>query len=247
MSFGVLTLNLWNINDPLEPRYRALAAGLKKLRPDIVCLQEVYRDPKSGRSQAELVAGMCGLAHHVEENGLAILCSQPAVRFNSAALPQFAGDPLRHVILAEFRIEGRPLSVINTHLAYQPEMAEARRKQADVLLATIRREHSTARRIAKILCGDFNDVAESPAVCAVSSGDEEFRDAFAECRPNNPGFTYSPRNQYVERSWTVDERIDYIFVSRDLASKDCAVVFDGNNGFDFVSDHFGVFCNLEFR
>ena len=54
MTFGVLTLNLWNINEPLEPRYRALAAGLKLLRPDIICLQEVARDPKSGRSQAEL-------------------------------------------------------------------------------------------------------------------------------------------------------------------------------------------------
>ena len=52
--------------------------GLKKLRPDIICLQEVARDPKSGHSQAELVAEMCGLAHHVEESDLAILCSQPS-------------------------------------------------------------------------------------------------------------------------------------------------------------------------
>jgi endonuclease/exonuclease/phosphatase family metal-dependent hydrolase len=52
MAFRVLTLNLWNISEPLAARYRALEAGLKQLRPDIVCLQEVYRDPASGRSQA---------------------------------------------------------------------------------------------------------------------------------------------------------------------------------------------------
>jgi endonuclease/exonuclease/phosphatase family metal-dependent hydrolase len=247
MSFGVLTLNLWNINEPLEPRYRALSKGLKKLRPEIVCLQEVHRDPKSGRSQAHLIAEMCGLAHHVEKSDLAILCSQPLVRLNSAALPQFKGDTRRHVLQAESVIEGLPLLVINTHLAYLPEMIEGRRRQAEALLAAIKRQHSTPRRVAKILCGDFNDVANSPAVCAVLNSDEQFCDVFAECHPNKPGFTYSPRNQYVDRSWTVDVRIDYIFVSGDLVPKDCAVVFDGNNGLDFVSDHFGVFCNLQYR
>jgi len=43
------------------------------------------------------------------------------------------------------------------------------------------------------------------------------------------------------------ERLDYIFASRDLALEDCSVVFDGNNGLDFVSDHFGVFCRLAFH
>ncbi len=247
MSFDVLTLNLWNINEPLEPRYRALATGLKKLRPDIVCLQEIYRDPKSGRSQIELIAEMCGLEHHVEEHGLAILCAQPVGRLSSAPLPQFPGDPPRHVILAECRIEDRPVLVINTHLAYPPEMIEERRKQAETLLAAIKHRHPRNGGIAKILCGDFNDVTNSPAVCAVLDGDEEFCDVFAACHPYNAGFTYSPRNPYVERSWTVDERIDFIFVNRDLVPKKCAVVFDGNNGLDFASDHFGVFCNLEFR
>jgi endonuclease/exonuclease/phosphatase family metal-dependent hydrolase len=247
MSFGVLTLNLWNINEPLEPRYRALSKGLKKLRPEIVCLQEVHRDPKSGRSQAELIAEMCGLAHHVEKSDLAILCSQPLVRLNSAVLPQFKGDTRRHVLLAEFQIEGRPLLVINTHLAYPPEMIEGRRKQAKAVLAIIKRRYPTPRGLTKILCGDFNDVAGSPSVCTVLNSDEQFRDVFSECHPNNPGFTYSPRNRYVERSWTVDERIDYIFVSRGLVPKDCFVVFDGKKGLEFVSDHFGVFSHLKFR
>lgn len=246
MSFGVLTLNLWNINEPLKPRYRALARGLKKLRPDIVCLQEVYRDRETGHSQAALVAEMCGLAHRVDERGLAILCSQPVVWLTSAALPQFPGDPPRHAILAEFLINGRSILVINTHLAYPPEMIGERRKQAEVLLAAVKSLNPT-QGIAKILCGDFNDVQESPTVCSVLDSDEEFRDVFAECHPNDSGFTYSPRNPYVERSWSIDERIDYIFVNRDLVPRDCAVVFDGNNGLEFASDHFGVFCNLDFR
>jgi len=245
MGFSVLTLNVWNINEPLEVRYRALEAGLKRLRPDIVCLQEVNRDLKSGRSQCELIANMCNLAHSVEHNGLAVLCANPVVRSNSVALPEFPGDFPRDVLLAEFLIESRPLLVANTHLAYPPELVQERRQQAEMLLSAIERLYS--RKIAKILCGDFNDVPNSPAVRAVLDSTEKFYDVFAECYPNSAGFTYSRQNQYVEPSWTVDERIDYIFANHDLVPKDCSVVFDGNNGLDLVSDHFGVFGNLVFR
>ena len=246
MSFGILTLNLWNISEPLEPRYRSLAAGLKKLKPDVVCLQEVFRDPESGRSQAELVAEMCGLVHHVEKGGLAILCSQPWVQLDSAALPQFPGDPPRQVIVAELSIEGRPLLVINTHLAYRSEMIDERRKQVEVILATIKRHGGSRRRCAKILCGDFNDVPDSPSVRAILKSDEKFRDVFVECNPNSPGTTYSRQNRYVDPYETIDQRIDYIFASGDLVSKNCHVVFDGSNDLDLVSDHFGVFGTMDF-
>lgn len=244
MDFRVLTLNLWNISEPLAPRYRALEAGLKRLRPDIVCLQEVYRDPQSGRSQAALIADMCSLALCVEHNGLAILSANPAVRSNSIALPEFPRDFPREVLLAEFSIEGRPLLVANTHLAYSPELVQERRQQAQALLAAIERLSPGTQ--AKILCGDFNDVPDSPAVREVLDSNENFHDVFAERHPGQSGFTYSPKNRYVEPSWTVGERIDYIFVTGDLVPTDCVVVFDGSNGLDLVSDHFGVFAELAF-
>ena len=161
VTLRLLTLNLWNISEPLEPRYRALAAGLKKLRPEIVCLQEVYRDPKSGRSQAELVAEMCRLNHHVGESGLSIISSQPAVRSVIEPLPQMLDDPPREALLAEFVVETRRLLVINTHLAYQPKMVEGRRKQAGAMLEAIKRHAPKPGDCPKVLCGDFNDVAIS--------------------------------------------------------------------------------------
>ena len=246
MTLGLLTLNLWNISEPLEPRYHALAAGLKKLRPEIVCLQEVYRDPKSGRSQAELVAEMCRLNHHVGENGLSIISSQPALRSVIEPLPQMPDDPPREVLLAEFVVEARRLLVANTHLAYQAKMVEGRRKQAQAMLTAIRRHDPKPGDCPKVLCGDFNDVPGSPAIRLVLDDELEFRDAFSKCHPRSDGYTYSPRNPYVERSWTEDERIDYIFLTRGLTAKDCTVVFDGTPGLDFVSDHFGVFCSIQF-
>jgi endonuclease/exonuclease/phosphatase family metal-dependent hydrolase len=247
VTFRLLTLNLWNISEPLEPRYHALAAGLKKLRPDIVCLQEVYRDPKSGRSQAELVAEMCRLGHRVGENGLSILSSEPAVRSAIEPLPQMPDDPPRKVLLAEFVLEARRLLVVNTHLAYHPKMIEGRKKQAQAILTAIRRHDQNSEHCPKLLCGDFNDVPDSPAIRLVLDDELGFRDAFAKCHPRSRGLTYSPaRNPYVDPRWTENQRIDYVFLSRGLRPQNCSVVFDGARGFDFVSDHFGVFCSIQF-
>jgi endonuclease/exonuclease/phosphatase family metal-dependent hydrolase len=247
MSFSVLTLNLWNINEPLESRYSTLATGLKSLCPDIVCLQEVSRDPRSARSQSELVADICNLEHSAEKKRLSILCRYPVVRSHSVALPEVPGDGPRQVLVAEVVIERRPLLVANTHLAYRPEMIQERKAQVEALLAGITRYRSTDGVKAKILCGDFNDVPNSPAVRAVLNSEEGFHDVYGECHPSSFGFTYSHKNPYVDPSSTVDQRIDYIFASGDLVPKDCSVVFDGHNGLDFVSDHFGVFFSLAFR
>ena len=247
MTLRLLTLNLWNISEPLERRYPRSQRDFKKLRPEIVCLQEVYRDPKSGRSQAELVAEMCRLNHHVGENGLSIISSQPAVRSVIEPLPQMPDDPPREVLLAEFVVETRRLLVINTHLAYQPKMVEGRRKQAGAMLEAIKRHAPKPGDCPKVLCGDFNDVADFPAIRLVLKDEIGFHDAFAKCHPRSRGVTYSPtRNSYVDPAWTENQRIDYIFLSRGLKAKNCSVVFDGTHGLDFVSDHFGVFCNVQF-
>jgi endonuclease/exonuclease/phosphatase family metal-dependent hydrolase len=244
MALGVLTLNLWNINEPLVARYAALESGLKRLRPDIVCLQEADRDPRSGRSQAEIVANMCGHTHVLADSELAIVCSLPVIGSGSVPLPTFAGDFPRRALSAKLSVNGRPLIVTNTHLAYPPELIQERKKQAESLLAAIRRHRASGAQTAKILCGDFNDTADSPAVHAVLDSEEGFQDVFAACFPDSPGTTYACRNRYVDASSTVDQRIDYIFATRDLEIRDCSVVFDGNDGFDLASDHFGVFCRL---
>lgn len=245
MSFGVLTLNFWNVNEPLEARYRALSTGLKRLRPDFICLQEVDRDPKSGRSQSELIAEMCEFKHRVDERGLAIISSNPLIRSHVVALPEFEGDFPRRVLLAECLIEQRPVFIITTHLAYPPKMVQERREQVEALLSIIK--HRTSGHVPKILCGDFNDSPNSPAVQTVLRSEERFCDIFATCHPNRVGFTYSRQtNRYVEPSWTTEQRIDYIFATTNLGLQDCSIVFNGDNGFDLVSDHFGVFAKLAF-
>lgn len=245
MRFSVLTLNLWNVSEPLAARYSALEAGLKVLRPDIVCLQEIVHDPRTRRRQSELVADMCGLAHAVDNEELSILSRTPLVRSHSTALPDVPDNAPRQILLAETLIGGRPLVVANTHLAWQLEMTAERKMQVEVLLPAI--EVYDPANKARVLCGDFNDDPDSPALHAVLGSGIGFRDCYAEAGPNDPGLTWVRNNPYVHPSTTRDQRIDYIFAAGGLVPKDCSVVFDGSNGLGLASDHFGVFCNFSFR
>ena len=245
MRLSVLTLNLWNVNEPLAARFAALAGGLEQLRPDIVCLQEVAHDPQSGCRQSDLVAQMCDLPHVLDNEALSILSRTPIVHSHSAALPEAPRDEPRQVLLAETSVEGRPLLIANTHLAWRPEMIVERKAQADALLAALARFAPAGAAQAKILCGDFNDDPHSPAVRLVTGGGG-FHDVFADCHLGDPGFTWSLQNPYFDQATNRGQRIDYIFAEGDLRTRDCSIVFDGN-GLDFASDHFGVFCNLEFR
>jgi len=229
MSFGVLTLNFWNINEPLDTRYGALETGLKRLRPDIVCLQEVDRDPKSGRSQSEIIAKMCSHAHVVEDDGLAIVCSIPVVRSARVSLPEFPEDLPRGILSAELLIENRSLLVTNTHLAYPPKMIQERKKQAEMLLASIEQHRSAGRRIAKILCGDFNDVPNSYTYFHIRGNRQ---DAFiAKC--------FGIGRSYIHISPTL--RIDYI-----LPTDDFRIIQTMKLNFPY-SDHHALITDLQLQ
>lgn len=244
MRLSVLTLNLWNVSEPLVPRMAALEAGLKVLRPDIVCLQEVARDPRNEQRQSALAAEACGLAHAVDNDQLSILSHFPVERSYSVALPDVPEDEPRQVLLADLRIDGRLVLVANTHLSWRLEWLAERKAQVDVLLPALERHGA---RDATILCGDFNDDPDSSALRAVLASGAGFHDTYAECRPADLGITWSRKNPYVHPSTTRDQRIDYIFATGGLVPKDCSVVFDGSNGLDLASDHFGVFCNFAVR
>ncbi len=246
-AFSVLTLNIWNINPPLEPRFAALADGLARLRPDIVCLQEASIEPRETRSQAELIAARAGYAHHLELRDLAILSRHPIVRSRIAPLPEFPGDGPRQVLMAEMRVGDGGLIVANTHLAYPPGMTRERLAQVEALLDAVDRYCSATGIESVVLCGDFNDVPDSPAIRRMMDPVTGFHDAFADRHPGQAGFTYARANRYADPATTVDQRIDYIFASRDLVSKTCAVVFDGGAGLQVASDHYGVCCDLSRR
>lgn len=239
MQLTVLTLNLWNISEPLAPRMMALEAGLKTLRPDIVCLQEVAVDPRTRQRQSVFAAEACGLPHTVDDGQLSILSRFPIDRRNSVALPEIPDDEPRQALLTDVRIGGRPVLVVNTHLCWRVEWLAERKTQVDVLLPAIERHGA---RDATILCGDFNDDPDSPALRAVAG---RLTDAFAACHPDEPGLTWVRQNPYVHHTTERDQRIDYIFSTGALTPRECTVVFNDRNA--LASDHYGVFAAFELR
>jgi endonuclease/exonuclease/phosphatase family metal-dependent hydrolase len=252
----VLTLNLWDVGESLDRRNALLASGLKRLQPDIVCLQEVSRLPPTQPIRSELFGAPCGLPHHLfsglgeskvhESNlprnieGLSILSRFPALRQESVALPYFEGDVPRQILLAEFAIGRSRIAVATTHLAFPPAFSREREVQMRKALDAIDRFTAQADIDAIILTGDLNDEPGSPAVQAILGSRHGFRDAYSACHPSDPGVTFTSTNPYVGPSFAPGSRIDFIFATPKLAPVECTVVFDGTGGLDFVSDHLGV-------
>lgn len=256
----VLTLNLWDVGHVQDHRDSLLVAGLQRLRPDFVCLQEVSRHPTTQRLHSELFADPYGLAHHIYSGlgesdpqraelprnmeGVSILSRYPALRQASVALPYFEGDVPRQILLAEFAIERHRIVVATTHLAFPPAFSGEREIQMRKALDAIDRFAAQGDVDAIILTGDLNDEAPSPSVQAILRSRHGFRDAYSVCHPDNPGVTFSSRNPYVGPGFEPGLRIDFIFATSNLAPLECTTVFDGRSGFDFVSDHYGVLCGF---
>lgn len=257
----VLTLNLWNVDHALDRRTALLASGLQRLRPDIVCLQEVSRNPATQQIRSEQVAASCGFPHHLFSGfgeaasqsghsvpagleGLAILSKFPALRQNTIALPSFPGDFPRQALLAEIAVNERRIGVVTTHLAYPPTFSREREAQMRQVLDGIDQFTSHDAVDAIILTGDFNDECHAPSILAILHSRYGFRDAYATCRPEDRGATFASSNPYAGPGFEPGLRIDFIFATPNLQPLECTPVFDGNSGLDPVSDHFGVMCEF---
>ena len=254
----VLTLNIWDVGESLDRRNALLASGLKRLQPDIVCLQEVSRLPPTQPIRSEQFAAPCGFAHHIfsglgesevrganlprNMEGLSILSRFPATRQESVALPYFAGDVPRQILLAEFAIGQSRIAVATTHLAFPPTFSSEREVQMQRALGAIDRFAAQADIDAIILTGDLNDEPGSPAVQTILGSRHGFRDAYSACHPDDPGATFTSSNPYVGPGYAPGLRIDFIFATPKLEPMECTLVFDGTGGLDFVSDHLGVLC-----
>lgn len=138
----VVSINLWNINPPVEIRETAVVSELVRLRPDVVGLTEVRE--WQGQNQAKRIQDRCaanGLEYHsvyvrasstnADEEGLAILSKHRIVkqRRHVISLPSHANQ--RILVHAEIEVpDNRPdvttfeevgtrvLHVINTHWSY---------------------------------------------------------------------------------------------------------------------------------
>lgn len=256
IRLSVLTLNLWNINKPLESRLINISRFLLEKKPDIVALQEVSR--YNGQLQCHQIGRIAGY-HYIHysksgcwfgrEEGLAILTRQESIQKKSVQLPMILNDMPR--ILQQVKLvrhcNNPEIWIANTHYAYHINANKGRAYQAESTMNTLINHHLKSN-YRLILCGDLNDTPNSPAVNIIFNDKRlRFRDAWLEAGHTNLGHTFSKDNPWADSKLSPGRRIDYVGVSEGIDVESCNIVFKGCDGFPPVSDHYGLLTFLRLK
>jgi endonuclease/exonuclease/phosphatase family metal-dependent hydrolase len=263
-TIRVVTLNMWGEQPPLESRMRGIVAGLAKLQPDVVALQEVREIPNVLENQAAGIARSLGMELHYApatswgggDEGLAILSKFPIRERFARELPHATADERRIVLGATLDTPAGAFSAFTTHLNYRLHHGAIREDQisaGEALVAEV------ASELPKVYMGDFNATPDSDEIRylrglhSISGKRVFYQDAFERRHPHDPGYTWARANPFTERlRWlALDRRIDYIFVSAMRKDgrgvvQDCRIVLDHPDAEGcFPSDHFGLMADVQ--
>lgn len=226
----ILTFNVQN--DEGDPRRTALInRELRRLRPDVVALQEV-RFP--GQLE-QLLAGTGLTATHQQQvlpcstdeyGGTAVATkgphtvedvseSEPGTRFHWWTLTLVTSNGLR---------------IVAPTTPWEPEAAAARESQA----RRIRGGNGT------VVLGDLNAIPGSASIRLIT---KTFVDVW-ERAGHGPGDTWTPENPLADTAKAQPGRIDYIFVSPELEVVAARRI--GTEPVDgvWLSDHYGVLAEV---
>ena len=191
----------------------ALAQVIEAEEPDIIALQEVSRgwmvngsvDTLTWLSQRLDMPYVWGPAAD-STWGNALLTRLPVTGVEHHEMPN--NDELlmdRGFLWVELDTgQGRRLRVIATHFHHVGDEGHLRMPQSFAVLKRWNGEERT------VLIGDFNGLPNSPEIESITQAG--FKDAFVETGSPGPGFTFASDDLY--------ERIDYVFVTPDLTTRD---------------------------
>jgi endonuclease/exonuclease/phosphatase family metal-dependent hydrolase len=279
----VVTLNLWGGYHPVpEPgigriqpggydhpawadRQRALTAGLRALRPDLVAFQEALKT--DGFDQVlELLGPGYQVAHQrrrePDGSGPSIASRWPLGDVHEVDLrvtPRAQGEFPCGALIAEVMAPDPvgELLLVNHFPHFQLDFEHERERQA-VTAARAVEELVGRRRRHVVVAGDF-DAAPDAASARFWRGRQSldgtsvcYRDAWESTHPGDPGHTFTTDNPLLSQgTWPQEpgRRIDYVLVRcRDhgptLDVVACARVFDQPVDGVWATDHFGVVADL---
>jgi endonuclease/exonuclease/phosphatase family metal-dependent hydrolase len=258
----VATMNLWGRRGAWAERRLVLIDGLRKVRPDIISLQEAIKTVEYDQA-ADLLGPDFDIVYQrsPEPDGqsAAIATRFPVKNIREldqrvTARVDSAATTLVAEILAPDPIG--PLLFVNHLPSWQLDFALERELQASAAARFVE-ECLGQRDMHVILAGDLTDPPESASV-RLWSGRQSlhgtsvcFRDAWESAHRDDPGDTYTPRNPILaDWDWPF-QRLDYVFVrcgahgGPTLAISSCIRIFDEPLDGVWASDHFGVVADLE--
>lgn len=239
-TLSVVSLNIWHDQRDWPQRLQVILAGLRELRPDVLCLQEVLQHEHL-RNQAETLADSLGYrmhftsvdsVHHAKRYGNAILTPHAVLRTGGRNLAP--ANDYRTVAHVRIDFRGRPIDVYDTHLHHTAEGGAIRAEQIGDLLAFV---DSTRGGGPLVLAGDFNAELDAPEM------EPLLRDYASVFRAAHPSASREQAATYGPVVGSEPRAIDHVFVAREGALRPLAgeVLFRrAGPGGVWASDHFGV-------
>jgi endonuclease/exonuclease/phosphatase family metal-dependent hydrolase len=266
----LVTWNLWWRYGPWEARLPAIIETLRRLEPDVVCLQEVWLDASTGDgatgdSCAARIAAALGYEHVVVASrldldglgfGNAVVSRWPIEYDTSLALPSPPDlDEYRVVLRADIGGPRGPVQVYTTHLHWRFDHSHIRQEQVRAVCGFI--HDASDRTYPAVLCGDFNaepgsdEIRMLTGMASVPAPPLVFHDAWRLGGRGEPGLTWSNDNPYAALDLEPARRIDYVFTGFPKAggAGNCVhAELVGTEPIDGVvpSDHYGVLADLRY-
>lgn len=234
----VATFNIWHDAGNWPLRLKLLADALSAADADVIALQEVLQDSKKNLpNQAGTIAAALGgyTVHFMSTSpegaanryGNAILSRLPVSAVDTIKLEPL--NDYRTAIRLRVDAHGRPVDVVNTHLAWQPDAGPVRARQIRGLLDWLPQDD-----VPLVLMGDFNAPLDEGALAPIA------------IHGLDPALAPGAVDTTLVTSRGLPARvIDHIFVSpRAFAVRDARRIGDVAVDGEYPSDHFGVAATL---
>ena len=245
-TLTVVTLNLWHDQRDWPKRLSVILPELRRLKPDVLCLQEVLQH-ENLRNQAQTLADSLGChfefasvdsVESAKRYGNAVLTPHKVLASGTRNLEP--KDDYRVVAHIRFEWRGRAVDAYSTHLHHTKEGGAIRATQIRHLLAYV---DSTRGDGPLVLAGDFNAEPGTPEMELLKP---RYVSAF---RAVHPKATRDEAATYNKRFGPDPGQIDHIFTEskgRNRLRPVASEVLFRSPGPDSVwaTDHFGLAAKL---
>lgn len=248
MKLKVLQWNIWRKEDP-----RKIVNEVSRINPDIFCVQELYQNTNTGTDTASEIFNLLHRKYNffykeaatwdnrpdVTSQGNAIFTKFPIRKSNFTFIRAFTHNPKkatkegRVYIEVEIKIGSGIVTVGTVHLPYSYKLrnTKVRKDEADRLCSVLKNKTKNF-----VFCGDLNSTPRSYTVLDILKNTD-----LAHAGPDFDFKTW-PTKPFNYHGFKVDNltyRVDYVFVSKDVATVNSEIVKTE------FSDHLPILTEIE--
>lgn len=247
LEISLVTLNLYHDKAQWPKRLPLILAELKRLRPDVIALQEVIGH-EGLPNQAQTIADALGYEYAFSSTdppdsprryGNALLTRHRILAQDWRKLEPL--DDSRTALHLRIAIGDRAVNIYNTHLHWTDQGGAIRRQQVQGLLAFIA---ATSDGAPSLLAGDFNAASSAPELQALAAG---FVDSYGALHADADA---EPRtSSTLNLAYFAPKRIDHVFLQREaFVPLEAQIILNHADAQGhWPSDHYGVHVRVRLQ